>query len=914
MKLIIRKTLSLLLALVILSGMAAGAFGSGEVKAEEKKTTVNLDIGEEVHYGSYHTRFYTVDGRTAYCLEPMKPWPASGAYEAQRLESGSLRKGFYYLYGGPGYEQYVEKYGYIGFSGKMVKADEYCMSHCIAAYLYLGNDNAFIGLSDEQAGALIKKAQQICSMPDPPAYFNAFIFKTSENKQVMGGTGKEIAGSVEIYKKSGRTQWTDDNSCYSLEGAVFGLYETGEDEPSYRIVTDKYGYGRLDNVRIGSYEVRELESPRGYTLSSEKKKITVKENAVCTYSCTDAPYYYPAGLILEKADADTKKSEGQGNASLSGAQFTVRFYPGYYDTDPAEKGVKAARTWVLQSDEKGRVMLTEEMKVSGDPFYTTASGENVLPLGTVTFEETKAPEGYLINEKVVVRQVTASGSAQTDTKYQIPQILDQVIRGHIQIVKFGQAADSEQEQKIPLSGIRFSITSKTTKKSVVIETDENGYASTVQGSGQEKGGLVYDTYIIKEENAPDGFMPVDDFEAVIDEEGETLYYILENKQIFSPVRLVKKDSTTGKTIPLAGARFELLNEDKEPLPLTVHYPSVLSGHTFSTDESGSFILPEKLPAGTYYFRETAPPQGYLLNENLLEFHILEGHEWDEPLTVEFENQPAKERIRLRKTDAESGEGIESVQFDILAAEDIVTPEGTVRLKAGEKAGTMTTAADGTAQSEELFPGKYNIVETKAAFGYMLPDSPYEVQADYMEGKGIEVMVENYKARITDTSAVWKQSGAKRTEAGEESVITDTVELEYLNEGEEYRLKGCVMDAETGEAVTVNGNPVEAEVRFTPRQSESAVEMEFSVDSVHLEGKHLVIYEYLYLKDTLLSSHEDIEDEGQTVEILERKSAVKTGDDLQDMDETMLLAASSTAAGIAAVGIKPLLRRRMRRGK
>ena len=153
----------------------------------------------------------------------------------------------------------------------------------------------------------------------------------------------------------------------------------------------------------------------------------------------------------------------------------------------------------------------------------------------------------------------------------------------------------------------------------MIETDENGYASTMGRPEEEQKGLPYDTYIISEENAPEGFAPADDFEVTIDEDGEILYYILENKQVFSPVRLIKKDSTTGNIIPVAGAEFELLDERKNPLSMTVHYPSETVCETFVTDESGGFILPEKLPAGTYYFRETAAPEGYLLNEDLLEF-------------------------------------------------------------------------------------------------------------------------------------------------------------------------------------------------------------------------------------------------------------------------------------------------------
>lgn len=944
MKGLIKRCLTLIMAAVLAwTVMPSGGMGTAEAQENEDKAavlsetessegqssiiksaaaagksagTVSLVMGEMIYYGSYCTHYYTVEGKIAYCLEPKKQWLVSGEYEAQRLENGNLRKGLYYVYGGPGYETYVAKYGYLGFTGKLVRDDEYGMSHCIAAYLYSGDEQSFTGLTAEQTAALKQKAEKIKGMPEPPLYFNAFLFNTDGPGQVMGGFGADLTGSVEIYKESAQPVWTEENACYSLAGAEFGLFEPGSQTASYRITTNEKGYGKADNVKIGVYEIRELKSSRGYALNPEKGKVTVREGALCRYSCEEPPRYYPAGLILQKKDADTSEAKAQGSASLADAEFTVRYYTGYYDEDPAQKGIEAERSWILKSDEKGQVFLSDEAKVSGGEFYENDSGEYVFPLGTVTFQETKPPRGYLINNEIIVRKITETGPGETDTAFQAAEIADNVIRGHIQIVKFREDIDDEEEQKTPLAGIRFTITSCTTGESETIVTDENGYASTrtdvtgdssengdAQKEQEKRGGLVYDNYIVHEENAPQGLRPADDFKVTIDEDGETLYYILENKQIFSPVRLVKTDGTTGKTIPVSGAQFELLDKNKNPLTMTAHYPSQTEQSVFSTDESGCFILPEKLPAGTYYFREILPPQGYMLSGELLRFEIREGHDWDEPFEVMFENEPVKEKIHLEKTDAESGWGIAGVHFDITAKEDIVTPDGTVRLKAGEKAGTLVTDENGYACSQELFPGLYELVETKAAFGYMLPDAPYEVRVEDRGGEGVKAEIKNERTKITDTAALWKESGGKCICPGEETVIVDTVELTNLNKGKEYTLKGTAKDAQTGETLMIGEESVRAEMKFIPQQTEEKLEMEFAVDSEAAAGRKIVICEYLYLEDELVSSHDELEDEGQTVEVLPgQEAAAKTGDYMPGTKYTALLAAS-LAAGAAAAAAK-----------
>ena len=282
----------------------------------------------------------------------------------------------------------------------------------------------------------------------------------------------------------------------------------------------------------------------------------------------------------------------------------LSYYHGYYEENPEVLGVSPVREWVMKTDSEGRIRMNEEQKVSGDPFYKNEAGEVVLPLGTVTFQEIKAPKGYLINKEVFVETVRSEGMGQTDTIFQFPTISEQVIRGDLQIVKFREDKEEESEQseqKVPLKGIVFTVTSKTTGWQCELVTDENGYASTYRQEEGHKGGLVYDTYIVSEKKAPEGLTPVGDFEITIEEDGKTLYYILENKKIFCPVKLVKKDSETEKIIPVAGAVFRLLDKDKKPITMTTHYPNESVTICLKQTKTEVFVLPEKLPAGNYLF-------------------------------------------------------------------------------------------------------------------------------------------------------------------------------------------------------------------------------------------------------------------------------------------------------------------------
>ena len=761
-----KKMIFFIASVFLLAFLCAGLVQAEAVMEERNSAaeTVGLTVGREIFYGTYSTNYFDVDGKTAYCLEPLKDTPSSGRYKVSPLERGKVRKGLYYVYGGPGYEKYKEKFGAIGISSSYSQDDEYCMSHCIVSYLYSGNESAFTGLGSDAAADLRQKAEHILSMPEPPESYYAFLFNTGGAGQVMGGSGKDRTGSIRIEKLSARPEWTKGNPCYTLSGAVFGIYRPGENTPAWTITTDEEGCGELNDIPIGDYEIEEIESPKGFVLKAGRRQIRIDEHTVYQYECTNRPQYYPVQLLLHKKDAETGESKPQGSASLAGAEFAVKYYAGYYDTDPAQEGVKPQRSWVCRTDETGELKLSDESKISGDEFYKNEAGECVLPLGTVTLQEIKPPEGYLLNDTLFVDKIIPDGSGETDTAYHVSEVPEEVLRGDLQIVKFREDEDEKEEQKTPLDGIIFTVTSKTTGEQIEIVTDENGYASTCTKEGN-RGNLVYDTYIVSEKNAPEGLIPADDFEITISEEGRTLFYILENKRVFSPVRLIKTDSSTGKVIPLSGAEFMLLDEEKNPISMTVRYPQETVFDTFKTDASGSFILPERLPAGTYYFQEVHAPEGYILNTELIPFEILENHDWDNPFTVTCADEPAVGRFCIKKTDGETREGVEGVKFEIRAKEDILTPEGTVRMEKGSLAGELVTGEDGTAWSDPLYLGKYEIRETEQAPGYALIEETYDAELKYRDEQ-TEIVTEQIEISNSPTTVI-----IQKTETGTEKGLS-----------------------------------------------------------------------------------------------------------------------------------------------
>ena len=595
---------------------------------------------------------------------------------------------------------------------------------------------------------------------------------------------RAFAGSLELIKSSANQTITNGNSCYSLKGAVYGLYQNGIEIA--RKTTDVNGYAKFENVTAGNYDLKEITPPKGYALDKRTYPVTINSSQTTRVDVKDYPQSDPVSILLGKVDKDTTQNMPQGSASLEGAEFTIKYYAVHSDKDPAESGKKPVRTWVLKTNKDGKTAMVDSLKVSGDEFFKTSQGYNTLPLGTITIQETKAPKGYLLNEEIFVRQITSKGTTEGVETYNMPTIEEEVIRGDIQLVKYGEnndePGDSGADIKKPLKDIKFHLTSKTNGDVYTIITDENGFASTKQFGNSERGNLPFDTYTVTEESPYPEYDIIAPFEVTVDEEGKTYSYILRNDTVDAPLSVQKVDKETGKVIPIAGAQFQILDENKKPITMEVHYPTPMEIDTFETDANGSFTLPEKLEHGSYYLHETKAPEGYLLGVEDIPFVVDQEFDWENPLSITYPDAPAKGKIRVTKTDKETDKPIPSgAEFTVTAAEDITTPDGTIRTEKGTVVATLTTDEKGKAETEALYLGKYVVKETKAPNGYLLNPKEFAVTLEYEDQEteivygDVTVPDELAKGKIrvkkTDAETGNGLSGAEFEIRAKEDIIT-----------------------------------------------------------------------------------------------------------------------------------------------
>lgn len=456
------------------------------------------------------------------------------------------------------------------------------------------------------------------------------VFGFETNLHHFGGSTSQTVGTVFelafkvqskgklcIKKTSANPAITDNNPCYSLQGAEYGVYKTEADAKADKNKVNTLTIGKYDSsekykdwsneieLDEGTYYVKETKNPKGYALNNSVVSVVVKANESSWIGSNgefkDYPQSDPVSVVLGKVDKETNQNKPQGSASLAGAEFTVKYYKGLYDSDPAKSGQIPARSWVLKTNENGFCDLRASDKVSGDDFFYDSNKNTTLPVGTITIQESKAPVGYFINNEVFVRKITSSGNAERVETFNMPTVNEKVIKFNIKKVQAGTST--------PVSGavFRHTLPNGSTED---LETNGSGEITIT--------GLASGTHKIKEIKSPDG------------------YQLNPNEVVFNVASGTGTITFTSGTNSLvthgtkdSGDGYATFGNKVNPFNLKItktnEHGKVLKGAEFTlysdadcknvvdtqtSDDKGLLTFKNLDVEKTYYFKETKAPQGY----------------------------------------------------------------------------------------------------------------------------------------------------------------------------------------------------------------------------------------------------------------------------------------------------------------
>lgn len=505
------------------------------------------------------------------------------------------------------------------------------------------------------------------------------------------------------------------------EGVKFHLYGTslsGLAVDEYA-VTDSTGKAVFSDVLIGTgYTLEEVDTAIRYVVP-EKQTAAVEWNTVTNKSFTNILKKW--NVTVTKSDAETGLP--QGDATLAGAVY------GIY------KGDQLVDTYT--TDANGQ--FTTKYYVCGDDW---------------TIREMTPSEGYLLDNTVYPIGAAAKNYT-VEYNTTASDVTEQIIKGRIAIIK--HTDDGETQLETPEVGAEFAIFLKAAgsydnakaSERDYLTCDENGYAATKD--------LPYGIYTVHQTKGWDGRELLSDFDVYISKDGQTYRYLANNRNFESYIKIVKVDAETGKVIPLAGAGFRLYRPDGSLITQTFTYPEVTTIDTFYTNSDGYLITPEKLEYGTgYSLVEVSAPYGYTLNSEPVYFDVTADNATEENAVTVVEvmkpNTAQKGVIRISKsgeafssvTEADSiyqpvfaVKGLAGAVYEITAAEDIITPDGTLRYAAGEVVDTVTTDETGLAESKPLYLGKYEVREITAPTSYVLNTEVHTAELVYA-GQEVEI--------------------------------------------------------------------------------------------------------------------------------------------------------------------------------
>ena len=483
------------------------------------------------------------------------------------------------------------------------------------------------------------------------------------------------------------------------------------------VTTNANGEINIANLAPGNYQISEYTDVK--YVPQDTQTVTIVSGQTASVQFSNVLKKFRVNVTKQ----DYEKGHAQGDAKLSGAVY------GLYKGDEL----------VAQYTTDSNGSFTTDYYVCGTDW---------------TIKEITPSEGYLLNDTVY--KVGADPKDYTVEYNNAPDmtVMEQVIKGKISIIK--HTDDGETQIETPEKGAEFQVYLKSSGSFVnadkderdTIVCDQDGFASTKL--------LPYGVYTVHQTKGWDGREKITDFDVFINTDGKTYKFLINNKNFESYLKVVKLDKETGKQIAYEGAAFEIYDSDNHRVTMQYTYPQVTSVHTFYTNKEGYLITPEKLPYGDYTLKEVQAPYGYVLDDTPVPFSITqENSSTDTGVTVvkvKARDVAQKGVINITKTgetfsSVEENNGIYTPKysisnlkgaiFEIYAAEDITTLDGTVRYEQGTLVDTITTDDDGVAKSKELYLGKYTVIEKTAPNGYVHSAAKYDAELTYA-GQNVSV--------------------------------------------------------------------------------------------------------------------------------------------------------------------------------
>lgn len=505
----------------------------------------------------------------------------------------------------------------------------------------------------------------------------------------------------------------------SEDGVVAGINftVTGANGFSKTVTTNANGEIDISDLVPGTYTITEEKIDR--YVPNQSQTITVSSGKTSSISF----YNILKKFRVTVTKQDYEKGHAQGDAKLGGAVY------GLYKGDEL----------VAQYTTDSNGSFTTDYYVCGTDW---------------TIKEISPSEGYLLNDTVY--RVGADPRDYNIEYNTAPDmtVMEQVIKGKISIIKHTDNGDTKIET--PEKGAEFQVYLKSVGSFVnadkderdTIVCDEDGFASTKL--------LPYGVYTVHQTKGWAGRELITDFDVFINKDGKTYKFLINNKNFESYLKVVKLDKETGKQIVYEGAAFEIYDSDNHRVTMQYTYPQVTSIHTFYTNKEGYLITPEKLPYGDYTLKEVQAPYGYVLDDTPIPFSISQDNSSTDTgvtvVKVKARDVAQKGVINITKTgeifsSVEKNKGVYTPKysisnlkgaiFEIYAAEDITTLDGTVRYDQGSLVDTITTDDDGVAKSKELYLGKYTVIEKTAPNGYVHNGTKYDVELTYA-GQNVSV--------------------------------------------------------------------------------------------------------------------------------------------------------------------------------